>query len=486
MVSIKTNQTISIMPSIKAIILIGGPNKGQRFRPLSFDSPKYMFPVGGQTILGHLIDSCLNLVVSDSDLDLVEILILGFYQQDGVDYLSQNNLQKLVKEKLKNIGKPGDSKIQVRYLQEFTRMGTAGGLYHFRDQIRRGNPDAFLLINGDVCGDFDFDLMFSQHQEITAKVEKEGETPFAKKPIITVMTTEASRSESQSYGCIVENPKHNHVIEHYVEKPSTFVSNLINCGAYVCSLELLNLIESVMLSRNPDSSEETTRLSATTIPNSDSNNLSSSMSTSDYLSLELDILQQRKFQPHCYSYRTGGSWWCQVKTAASAIYANRQCLGYKSLKINGDTTSGNKEQKCTIIGNVYIHPSAVVDASSVIGPNVSIMGNCVIGPGVRVKESIILQSAVIDAHSLIMCSIVGWNCVIGSWVRVEGTPSEPDPNQKFAKVQNPPLFNPNGKLNPSITVLGSSVKISRGIVILNTIVLPHKELGRSYKNEIVL
>ena len=32
---------------IKAIILIGGPQKGTRFRPLSFDVPKPLFPVAG-------------------------------------------------------------------------------------------------------------------------------------------------------------------------------------------------------------------------------------------------------------------------------------------------------------------------------------------------------------------------------------------------------------------------------------------------------
>ena len=33
------------MPLIKAVILIGGPQKGTRFRPLSLDHPKPLFPV---------------------------------------------------------------------------------------------------------------------------------------------------------------------------------------------------------------------------------------------------------------------------------------------------------------------------------------------------------------------------------------------------------------------------------------------------------
>jgi mannose-1-phosphate guanylyltransferase len=178
-----------------------------------------------------------------------------------------------------------------------------------------------------------------------------------------------------------------------------------------------------------------------------------------------------------------------VKTAASAIYANKQYLEHyrkSDGKCQFATERGDQPKECEIRGNVYIHPTAKVDSSAVIGPNVSIMENCIIGPGVRIKDSIILKNALIHKHSIILCSIVGWDCNIGSWARIEGRPGEPDPNQRFAKVQNPPLFNPDGKLNPSICVLGSNVKVSGCTVILNTIVLPHKVLSRGYKNEIVL
>ena len=42
----------------------------------------------------------------------------------------------------------------LRYLQEYTALGTAGGMYHFRDQILVGGTDMFFVINGDVCGQF--------------------------------------------------------------------------------------------------------------------------------------------------------------------------------------------------------------------------------------------------------------------------------------------------------------------------------------------
>ena len=45
-------------------------------------------------------------------------------------------------------------------VQEYAPLGTAGGIYHFRDQIRAGNPDAFFVMNGDVCADFPLEVRF--------------------------------------------------------------------------------------------------------------------------------------------------------------------------------------------------------------------------------------------------------------------------------------------------------------------------------------
>jgi NDP-sugar pyrophosphorylase family protein len=86
---------------------------------------------------------------------------------------------------------------------------------------------------------------------------------------------------------------------------------------------------------------------------------------------------------------------------------------------------------------------------------VSIGFGVTVGPGVRVRESIILGNSVLQNHSCILHSIVGWNSVIGSWVRIEGTPSDPDPNKAYAKIEHQNLFS-RGKLNPSITIIGKN------------------------------
>lgn len=57
-----------------------------------------------------------------------------------------------------------ESMIFCRYYQEFAPLGTAGGIYHFRDQIQSGNPEAFFVLNSDVCGDFPLTEMLRYHR----------------------------------------------------------------------------------------------------------------------------------------------------------------------------------------------------------------------------------------------------------------------------------------------------------------------------------
>ena len=51
-------------------------------------------------------------------------------------------------------------------------------------------------------------------------------------PVVTIMTTEATRQQSLNYGCVVED-KQSHAMRHYVEKPSSYISTLVNCGVYI-------------------------------------------------------------------------------------------------------------------------------------------------------------------------------------------------------------------------------------------------------------
>jgi mannose-1-phosphate guanylyltransferase len=56
-------------------------------------------------------------------------------------------------------------------------------------------------------------------------------------------------------------------------------------------------------------------------------------------------------------------------------------------KKGGDTLASGSN----IIGNVWIHESAVVDPTAVLGPNVVIAANCTVGPGCKIYDSTILS-----------------------------------------------------------------------------------------------
>ena len=174
------------------------------------------------------------------------------------------------------------------------------------------------------------------------------------------------------------------------------------------------------------------------------------------------------------------NWWSQMKTAGSAIYANRHYLNLY------EQTNPDRLVKAKATGNVFVHPTAEVDPSAVLGPNVSLGAGVKIGAGARIKESIILSGSTVGEHSLVLYSVIGCNSSVGKWSRVEGTPNDPNPNKPFAKMDNSPLFNAEGKLNPSITVLGCNVEVPPEIIVLNAIVLPHKQINNSFKNEIIL
>ncbi|EDV55881.1 mannose-1-phosphate guanyltransferase alpha [Drosophila erecta] len=437
---------------LKAVILIGGPQKGTRFRPLSLDTPKPLFPLAGRPLIAHHIEACAQLP------DLREILIIGYYPQTQMEGFV-GDMQALY----------SSSNINIRYLQEFTALGTAGGMYHFRDQIRAGNPRAFFVLNGDVCADFPLQELCDFHEKRPASA------------LVTIMSTEATRQQSLHYGCLVFD-RSSGAVSHYVEKPSSYVSTFINCGVYVCSMDIFTVLAQIFHSRGQD-------YSCQAFCNGNGNGNGREQG---HIKWEQEVLTPLAGTDKLFAMPVP-NWWSQLKTAGSAIYANRHYLGlYKKTHPERLANVGTKRGEgdgsliCTVLPDVYVHPSATVHHSAVLGPNVAIGPGVTIGPGVRIRESIVLEQAQILDHTLVLHSIVGRGSTIGAWARVEGTPSDPDPNKPFAKMENPPLFNNEGKLNPSITILGCFVQVPAEKILLNSIVLPHKELSRSFKNEIIL
>ena len=157
----------------------------------------------------------------------------------------------------------------------------------------------------------------------------------------------------------------------------------------------------------------------------------------------LGPLARKSTQPALFAYETK-DFWRQIKSASATVSANRLYLeNYGKLESNllaQQSTSGPK-----IISPVFIHASAQVDPTAVLGPNVTIDANCIIGPGVRIKESVILPGVRIKDNACVIDSIIGWNSTIGTWSRVEGSPVTSNFEDEFITL--------NGVKKPSVTIL---------------------------------
>ncbi|OIW12418.1 hypothetical protein TanjilG_04167 [Lupinus angustifolius] len=406
---------------VVAVIMVGGPTKGTRFRPLSFNTPKPLFPLAGQPMVHHPISACKRIP------NLAQIYLVGFYEErEFALYVSSIS---------------NELKLPVRYLKEDKPHGSAGGLYYFRDIIMEDSPSHIFLLNCDVCCSFPLPSMLEAHRRYGG--------------MGTMLVIKVSAESASEFGELVADPTTNELL-HYTEKPETFVSDLINCGVYIFTPDIFNAIEDVSLNREGRanlrrvSSFEALQSATRTLP-------------SDFVRLDQDILSPLAGKKQLYTYETK-DFWEQIKTPGMSLKCSELYLAQFRYTSPHLLASGDGKRNSTIVGDVYIHPSAKVHPSAKIGPNVSISANVRVGPGVRLISCIILDDVEIKENALVLNSIVGWKSSIGRWSRADG--------------------NFNAKLGT--TILGEAVIVEDEVVVTNSIVLPHKTLNVSVQDEIIL
>lgn len=367
-----------------------------------------------------------------------EVVLVGYYEESV--------LRDFIKDSSKEF-----PQLSIKYLREYQALGTAGGLYHFRDAILKGKPDRFFVLNADVCCSFPLNDMIKLFEQKDAEA--------------VILGTRVSNDAAGNFGCLVSDAHTGRVL-HYVEKPESHISNLINCGVYLFSTEtIFPSIRSAIKRR-------TERPRLVSYPSSE--NLETSFGggepdedgeKNEVLRLEQDILSDLADTKQFYVYETK-DFWRQIKTAGSAVPAN-------ALYLQKAMQSGSEElaaPSASIVPPVFIHPTATVDPTAKLGPNVSVGPRAVIGPGVRVKESIVLEDVEIRHDACVLYSIVGWSSRVGAWARVEGTPT-PVSSHTTSVIKN-------GVKVQSVTILGKECAVADEVRVQNCVCLPYKELKR--------
>jgi len=368
--------------------------------------------------------------------DIKEVFLVGYFEEDTFKPL------------LKQCASTHPS-LTVKYLREYEALGTAGGLYHFRDAILKGSPARLFVLNADVCCSFPLGQMLKLFEEKNAEA--------------IILGTRVAEDAATNFGCIVSDQNTKQVL-HYVEKPESKISNLINCGVYLFDTECIFPAIAKAYKRRQDRPRLMSYPSAANMEASFYQDDDES-GTNQVIRLEQDILPDLADTRQFFVLETK-DFWRQIKTAGSAVPANALYLT-KAFQAQSEELT---KPSATILPPVFIHPTAQVDSTAKLGPNVSIGPRANIGPGVRIKEAIVLEDSEIKHDACVLYSIIGWGSKVGAWARVEGTPT-PVTSHSTSIVKN-------GVKVQSITILGQECTVGDEIKVQNCVCLPFKELKR--------
>lgn len=192
-----------------------------------------------------------------------------------------------------------------RYLMEddgSVGLGTAGCMLRFKGEISRDDPGFFFLMHVDIA--CTFPLMQLLHIHLITSVDPEGSDssfPHPRKNICTILGCKVPSAPSQSdeYGFVVKDQNTTKVL-HYVNRPESQISQLISCGMYIFSPEILSIIEK----------EASKKYSNPSLLPGGHRRYSVNES---YVTLEEDILP-KLCDTNLFHVCETNDFWCQIKT----------------------------------------------------------------------------------------------------------------------------------------------------------------------------
>jgi NDP-sugar pyrophosphorylase family protein len=175
------------------VLMVGGV--GSRLEPLTKEVPKPMLQIGGKPLLEGVLETLVQ---------------HGFYRF----CFCVNHLAHQIEDHFKDGTKWG---VNIRYIRESKRLGTAGGLSLLEEKVEI----PLIVMNGDLLTNIDFAALLNHHHEHRSRAtmcvrRHKVEVPYG------VIETEGVR------------------ITRILEKPSHHL--LINAGVYVIEPECLDWI----------------------------------------------------------------------------------------------------------------------------------------------------------------------------------------------------------------------------------------------------
>jgi len=186
---------------VQAIVLVGG--EGTRLRPLTETVPKPALTLVDRPFLAYMIEWLAGHGVTEV------VLACGF-------------LPDVLREAL--AGEEERAGLEIRFVVEPERRGTAGAIRYAADQLGDELEDRFLALNGDVLTDLDLSALLRSHGEHGAQAT------LGLHPV----------EDSSAYG-LVRCEKDGAVLE-FLEKTGEVAPGEVNAGMYVLERSVLDLI----------------------------------------------------------------------------------------------------------------------------------------------------------------------------------------------------------------------------------------------------
>jgi len=332
---------------MKAVILAGG--KGTRMLPLTENRPKPLIHIAGKPFLYHLINNIKSAGIK-------EIGIVVSYKKEKVEeFLKEFDIKAELIEQKEQVG-TGDA---LKYAENFTEK------------------ENFIVLMADNL--------------------------YSKKDIKSIMIDDnlnyvagMTHEHPENYGVLVEK---NGFLDRIVEKPKTFISNLINTALYKFTPEVFQALSKISKSERGE------------------------FEVTDAITILSEKKKVKVISISDYWFDFGYPW--------DALKINQFLLEnmeeYRKGKVEPYTILKGKviiEETAEIKSGSYIEGPVYIGKNVKIGPNcyiragTSLSDNTKVGAASEVKNSIIMPGTKVPHHNYIGDSVIGENCNFGSGTKI--------------------------------------------------------------------
>ena len=321
---------------LKALILAGG--LGTRLRPLSCTRPKSLFPVLNKPLLQWIYERLSQNNITEA--------VLAVNQQTALHIKQQ---------RVPNHG------LTVKYSLDppKTPLGTGGPIKKAEKLI--GHTEPFLVINGDIFTEIDYQKLLTNHKETNATV--------------TIALCEVKDPSRYGVAQIAKDSR----IAKFIEKPpkESAPTNLINAGVYALNPDVFKYI--------PDGRA---------------------------VSMEREVFPRLVQERALYGHVVKGMW-IDIGKPEEYLQANKLLL---------DTVEKRQKLKSADKFNfkspVAIENSVSIGDESNIGPYAVLGKNVTVGKNVQINHSVIFPDVQIADFSSITEAIIGEGVIIGKNVKI--------------------------------------------------------------------